>query len=72
MTKDLGVPVERLPEIALRYCLSHPAVSTVIPGMRSVRNVDANVRAVELGPLSREELDVLGHHRWARNFYQAP
>jgi hypothetical protein len=40
--------------------------------MRSVRNVDANVRAVELGPLSREELDVLGHHRWVRNFYQAP
>ncbi len=72
ITKDLGVPVERLPEIALRYCLSHPAVSTVIPGMRSLRNVDANVRAVELGPLSVEELEVLRRHRWVRNFYQAP
>ena len=70
--KDLGVPVDRLPEIALRYCLSHPAVSTVIPGMRSLRNVDANVRAAELGPLSAEELEVLCHHRWVRNFYQAP
>ncbi len=31
VTKDLGVPLERLPAIALRYCLSHPAVSTIIP-----------------------------------------
>ena len=72
VTEDLGVPVDRLPEIALRYCLSHPAVSTVIPGMRSLRNVDANIRAAELGPLSGEELEVLGRHRWVRNFYQAP
>jgi aryl-alcohol dehydrogenase-like predicted oxidoreductase len=69
ITKDLGVPVERLPEIALRYCLSHPAVSTVIPGMRSVVNVDANIRATELGPLSAEELEVLHQHRWIRTFY---
>jgi aryl-alcohol dehydrogenase-like predicted oxidoreductase len=69
VVKDLGVPLERLPEIALRYCLSHPAVSTVIPGMRSVRNVEANVKAVETGPLSPEELEVLHHHRWDRNFY---
>jgi len=72
ITKDLGAPVERLPEIALRYCLSNPAVSTVIAGMRSLRNVDANVRAAELGPLSVEEIEILRHHRWVRNFYQAP
>ena len=72
ITKDLDVPVERLPEIALRYCLSHPAVSTVIPGMRALRNVEANVRAAGLGPLSAEELEVLRHHRWVRNFYRAP
>jgi aryl-alcohol dehydrogenase-like predicted oxidoreductase len=72
ITKDLGAPVERLPEIALRYCLSHPAVSTVIPGMRSLRNVASNVSAAELGPLSAEEIEVLRHHRWVRNFYEAP
>jgi aryl-alcohol dehydrogenase-like predicted oxidoreductase len=72
IAKDLGAPVDRLPEIALRYCLSQPAVSTVIPGMRSVRNVDANVAAVALGPLSAGEVEVLHHHRWVRNFYQAP
>ena len=65
---DLGVPLDRLPEIALRFCISHPAVSTVIPGMRSVRNVEANAAAVELGPLSAAELEVLRRHAWARNF----
>jgi aryl-alcohol dehydrogenase-like predicted oxidoreductase len=68
----LGIPVERLSEMALRYCLSHPAVSTVIPGMRSLRNVDANVNAAELGPLSAEQLEILRQHRWLRNFYEAP
>ena len=29
-------------ELALRFCLHHPAVSTVIPGMRSIANVEAN------------------------------
>ncbi len=71
ITRDLGVTVDRLPEIALRFCLSQPATSTVIAGMRSLRNVDANVRAAELGPLSAEELEVLRRHRWVRNFYAA-
>lgn len=66
------MPLDRLPEMALRYCLSHPAVSTIIPGIRSVRNVDANVRSVELGALSPEQLEVLHRHRWVKNFYQAP
>jgi aryl-alcohol dehydrogenase-like predicted oxidoreductase len=66
------MPVERLPEIAPRFCLSHSAVSTVIPGMRSVRNVDANVKAVDLGPLTSDELEVLRRHRRVSNFYPAP
>jgi aryl-alcohol dehydrogenase-like predicted oxidoreductase len=70
--KDLDIPVERLPEIALRFTISHPAVSTVIPGMRSVRNVEANVAAVGLGPLPDEQVRLLRAHRWVRNFYQAP
>ncbi len=71
ITRDLGVAVDRLPEIALRFCLSQSATSTVIAGMRSLHNVDANVRAAELGPLSAEELEVLRRHRWVRNFYPA-
>jgi aryl-alcohol dehydrogenase-like predicted oxidoreductase len=69
--RDLDVPLARLPELALRFCLSHPAVSTVIPGMRSLKNVEANADAVEKGPLSETELDVLHAHRWVRNFYSS-
>ena len=69
IAEELDVPVESMPEIALRFCLSHPAVSTVIPGMRSVRNVEANAAAAELGPLDEHALDVLARHRWDRNFY---
>ena len=66
---ELDVPFERLPEIALRFCLSHPAVSTVIPGMRTVRHVERNVAAVDAGPLSEGELAILRRHRWVVNFY---
>jgi aryl-alcohol dehydrogenase-like predicted oxidoreductase len=69
IAKDLGVPVQKLPEIALRFCISNPAVSTVIPGMRSRANVDANIQSIDLGPLSAQELEILAHHRWERNFY---
>ena len=34
-----------MPELALRYILQHPAVSTVIPGMRKLRHVEANLAA---------------------------
>ena len=39
---ELGIEREELAEVALRYILSHPAVSSAIPGMRSVRNVERN------------------------------
>src|SRR4029453_10834484 len=32
-----------LPDLALRFILHHPAVSTTIPGMRQMKNVDANI-----------------------------
>jgi aryl-alcohol dehydrogenase-like predicted oxidoreductase len=68
--RDLGIPIERMPEIALRFVLSHPAVSTVIAGMRSLRNVEANAAAAELGPLSAAELEILRAHGWDRSFYR--
>jgi aryl-alcohol dehydrogenase-like predicted oxidoreductase len=71
IARDLQVPVEQVPEIALRFCLSDPAVSTVIAGMRSLRNVEANARAVAAGPLSAGELAALRPHRWLRDFYSA-
>jgi aryl-alcohol dehydrogenase-like predicted oxidoreductase len=70
IARDLGEPIERLPEIALRYVLSHPAVSTVIPGMRSVRNVERNVAIADGQGLPEDVVARLRTHRWVRNFYR--
>ncbi|MGH3049541.1 MAG: aldo/keto reductase, partial [Gaiellaceae bacterium] len=69
IARGLATSTPELPEYALRFCLSHPAVSTVIAGMRSVRNVEANAAAVDLGPLPERELETLRTHRWMRDFY---
>jgi aryl-alcohol dehydrogenase-like predicted oxidoreductase len=69
LLRDLGVDAASLPEIALRFCLSQPAVSTVIPGMRSLRNAEANCAVSDKGPLPEETLAVLRRHGWDRNFY---
>jgi aryl-alcohol dehydrogenase-like predicted oxidoreductase len=56
-------------ETALRFVLSHQAVSTVIPGMRSVGNVERNCLVGDGLGLPREQLEKLKAHRWIRNFY---
>jgi aryl-alcohol dehydrogenase-like predicted oxidoreductase len=53
-------------ELALRFILSNPDVSAVIPGMRKLANVEANVAASEAGPLSPELIARLRAHRWDR------
>ena len=58
-----------LPELALRFCLHHPAVTTVIPGMRTVANVEANCRVSDGKKLSGKLLEELRAHSWERNFY---
>ncbi len=55
-----------LPEMALRFILSEPTVSTIIPGMRKTRNVEANLAASDAGPLPADLLEKLRPHRWVR------
>jgi aryl-alcohol dehydrogenase-like predicted oxidoreductase len=69
LRRDLQGVDGSLPEIALRFCLSHPAVSTVIPGMRRVRNAEMNTAVSDLGPLDPAVLKILERHAWERNFY---
>lgn len=70
LTQELGADIAKAPEIALRYILSHPAVSTVIPGMRSVRNVEYNCAVGDGRGLPHEQVEILKAHRWIRNFYR--
>ena len=55
-----------LPEMSLRFILSHPAVSTTIVGMRDPKHVRQNVAASDAGPLDanllRTEETSLGPH----------
>jgi aryl-alcohol dehydrogenase-like predicted oxidoreductase len=70
MAADVGVPESEIAEVALRYVLSSPAVSTVIPGMRSVRNVERNLAAADGEGLGAVPVDIVRRHRWVRNFYR--
>ncbi len=69
IVSDLGISLDQMPETALRYILGHPAVSTVIPGMRSVRNVERNCQASDGRGLLKEQVEQLKAHRWEHNFY---
>jgi aryl-alcohol dehydrogenase-like predicted oxidoreductase len=55
-----------LPEMALRFILNNPDVSTIIPGMRKIRNVEANLAASDKGPLPAPLHAQLRPHRWDR------
>ena len=55
-----------MPQLALRHILTHPAVSTVIPGMRRLRNVEQNLGVSDGQPLSSSLMAELKNHRWER------
>jgi aryl-alcohol dehydrogenase-like predicted oxidoreductase len=55
-----------LAEVALRFILSHPAVSTTIAGMRKPDHVRQNTAVSDAGPLNADVLQELRKHRWDR------
>jgi len=69
LAQVLDDQVETLPELALRFCLSSPEVSTVIPGMRRPAHVRQNTMASTKGTLSPGMLAKLKPHAWDKNWY---
>lgn len=69
LEQDLADVPGNLPEKALRFCLSAPAVSTVIPGMRRAATVRSSTSVSDLGPLAQPVVERLKQHAWDRNFY---
>jgi aryl-alcohol dehydrogenase-like predicted oxidoreductase len=57
-----------LPDAALRFILENPDVSTIIPGMRKVRHVEANLANSGLKSLDRDLIRRLRRHRWDRGY----
>ncbi|MCP4044841.1 MAG: aldo/keto reductase, partial [Gammaproteobacteria bacterium] len=55
-----------MPTMAMRFILSNPDVTTVIPGMRKLKNVEGNIAASDAGPLDVSLLNEIKKHRWDR------
>ncbi len=55
-----------MPEMALRFILAEPTVSTIIPGMRKLSHVESNLAASDALPLNESLLAELRKHRWDR------
>jgi aryl-alcohol dehydrogenase-like predicted oxidoreductase len=53
-------------EMALKFILANPTVSTIIPGMRKPSHVRSNIKTSDTEPLSAGLLDALKKHRWDR------
>jgi aryl-alcohol dehydrogenase-like predicted oxidoreductase len=64
--RPLLPPGMSMPEMALRFILSNPDVSTVIPGMRKIRNVETNLAVSDQAALEPDLLQQLQAHRWDR------
>jgi aryl-alcohol dehydrogenase-like predicted oxidoreductase len=64
--RPLVPPGMTMPELALRWILAEPLVSTIIPGMRKVPHVEANLAASDGRPLDATLMEQLKTHRWDR------
>jgi aryl-alcohol dehydrogenase-like predicted oxidoreductase len=58
-----GMPMAAM---AMRFILSNADVSTIIPGMRKIRHVEANIACSDAGALDAGLIDRLRPHRWDR------
>lgn len=64
--KAIIPPGMDMPEMALRFILNNPTISTIIPGMRKMKHVESNMAASEKGPLDDDLHGELRKHRWDR------
>ncbi len=66
---EIGGSGLTMPEVAIQFALAHPAVSTVIPGIRNVQQAEANTAVSGRAPLSDALLLKLRQHAWRRGFW---
>ena len=64
--RPLIPPGMSMPEMALRFILNNPVVSTIIPGMRNLEHVASNIAASDAGPLPEDQHATLVPHHWDR------
>ncbi len=64
--KPLVPPGSSMAEMALRFILDNPMVTTVIPGMRKIKHVESNLAVSDHNPLDESLYNELRKHRWDR------
>ncbi len=67
---DAKTECDSIAEAALRFIITSPAITSVIPGMRSEKNLISNVDSINKSGLSPQLFEKLKDHRWIRNFYR--
>lgn len=70
LKSEVGDAYPTLAEAAMRYVLSHDAVSVVIPGMKTPEEVDMNIAYSDGRRLNDNLIDRLRKHAWIRNYYR--
>jgi aryl-alcohol dehydrogenase-like predicted oxidoreductase len=60
-----------MPQAALKWVLAHPAVSTVIPGIRNVAQAEANCAVSDMPAMPDALVEKLRRHNWRRAFWYA-
>jgi len=67
--ETIGQAEPDLPTAALKFCLKHPAVSTVIPGIRNASQAHANCSVADQPPMSDALELKLRAHAWRKAFW---
>lgn len=52
-------PDQTKAQVSLRFCITHKACHLAIPGAKTVKHVEDNCRASDLGPLTEEDLEII-------------
>jgi aryl-alcohol dehydrogenase-like predicted oxidoreductase len=67
--EDISSAGLSMAQAALKFVLAHPAVSTVIPGIRNTAQAESNCAASDLPDLAPDLLKKLRRHNWRRGFW---
>jgi aryl-alcohol dehydrogenase-like predicted oxidoreductase len=58
-----------MPQVALKFALDHPAVGTVITGIRNKKQAEMNIAVSDLPNLTGDLVNKLKKHNWMRSFW---
>ncbi len=67
--KDEKHPTFSMAELALKFCLSNDAVSTVIPGTRNIKQAEMNTSVSDGKYFSKNEIKELEQFAWRKDFW---